>query len=123
MLRAFELYTEADNASHVLRDTIDLNGSTHIVAVHFKETSSHSLSPVIGCDKASKMARYAMASGLTLQAAALKLSLATKAESYNDVNPNNMMRPYVAIDRAMAAAAERQHWRRCEHASLRDGRA
>jgi quercetin dioxygenase-like cupin family protein len=42
MLRAFKLYTGADNASHVLEGTIDETDRTDVVAIHFKETPAHS---------------------------------------------------------------------------------
>ena len=42
MLRAFKLYTGADNASHVLEGTIDLTDRTDVTAIHFKETPAHS---------------------------------------------------------------------------------
>jgi fumarate hydratase class II len=53
------------------------------------------LSPVIGYDKASKIAHYAMDNDLTL-AAALKLGFVTEAEFNRIVNPAKMVRPYVA---------------------------
>ena len=37
MVRAFKLYTGADNASHVLEGTIDEKDRTDVVAIHFKE--------------------------------------------------------------------------------------
>jgi fumarate hydratase, class II len=54
------------------------------------------LSPVIGYDKASKIAHYAMDSDLTLKAAALKLGFVTEAEFDRVVDPAKMVRPYVA---------------------------
>jgi fumarate hydratase, class II len=54
------------------------------------------LSPVIGYDKASKIAHYAMDNDLTLKAAALKLGFVTEAEFDRVVNPKKMVRPYVA---------------------------
>jgi hypothetical protein len=42
MVRAFKLYTGADNASHVLEGTIDEKDRTNVVAIHFKETPAHS---------------------------------------------------------------------------------
>jgi fumarate hydratase class II len=54
------------------------------------------LSPVIGYDKASKIAHYAMDNDLTLKAAALKLGLVTEAEFDRVVDPNKMVKPYVA---------------------------
>jgi fumarate hydratase class II len=54
------------------------------------------LSPVIGYDKASKIAHYAMDNDLTLKAAALKLGFVTEAEFNQVVDPRKMVRPYVA---------------------------
>jgi len=54
------------------------------------------LSPVIGYDKASKIAHYAMDNDLTLKAAALKLGFVTEAEFDRVVNPRKMVKPYVA---------------------------
>ena len=54
------------------------------------------LSPVIGYDKASKIAHYAMDNDLTLKAAALKLGFVTEAEFDCVVDPKKMVRPYVA---------------------------
>jgi fumarate hydratase class II len=54
------------------------------------------LSPVIGYDKASKIAHYAMDSDLTLKVAALKLGFVTEDEFKRVVDPAKMVRPYVA---------------------------
>ena len=54
------------------------------------------LSPVIGYDKASKIAHYAMDNDLTLKAAALKLGFVTEAEFERVVDPRKMVKPYVA---------------------------
>jgi fumarate hydratase, class II len=54
------------------------------------------LSPVIGYDKASKIAHYAMDNDLTLKAAALKLGFVKEAEFNRVVDPKKMVRPYVA---------------------------
>jgi fumarate hydratase class II len=54
------------------------------------------LSPVIGYDKASKIAHYALDNDLTLKAAALKLGFVTEAEFDRVVDPTKMVRPYVA---------------------------
>ncbi|MBN8492187.1 MAG: class II fumarate hydratase [Burkholderiales bacterium] len=56
------------------------------------------LSPVIGYDKASKIAHYAMDNDLTLKAAALKLGYVTEAEFDRVVDPAKMVKPYVAAD-------------------------
>ena len=58
------------------------------------------LSPVIGYDKASKIAHYAMDNDLTLKAAALKLGFVTEAEFDRVVDPKKMVRPYVAASSA-----------------------
>ncbi len=58
------------------------------------------LSPVIGYDKASKIAHYAMDNDLTLKAAALKLGFVTEAEFDRVVDPKKMVRPYVASSAA-----------------------
>ena len=54
------------------------------------------LSPMIGYDKASKIAHYAMDNDLTLKAAALKLGFVTEDEFDRIVDPKKMVRPYVA---------------------------
>jgi fumarate hydratase class II len=63
------------------------------------------LSPVIGYDKASKIAHYAMDNDLTLKAAALKLGFVTEAEFDRVVDPKKMVSPYVAVAEAAASAA------------------
>ncbi|MBV8588581.1 MAG: class II fumarate hydratase, partial [Acetobacteraceae bacterium] len=54
------------------------------------------LSPVIGYDKASKIAHYAMDKDLTLKEAALQLRLVTEDEFDRVVDPAKMVHPYVA---------------------------
>lgn len=54
------------------------------------------LSPVIGYDKASEIARYALDNNLTLKQAALKLGYTTEGEFDRIVDPAKMVRPYVA---------------------------
>ncbi len=54
------------------------------------------LSPVIGYDKASKIAHYAMDNDLTLKDAALRLGFVTEAEFDRVVDPAKMVKPYVA---------------------------
>src|SRR5262249_19398578 len=61
------------------------------------------LSPVIGYDKASKIAHYAMDNDLTLKAAALKLGFVTEAEFERVVDPKKMVEPYVAAASGPAA--------------------
>jgi fumarate hydratase class II len=58
------------------------------------------LSPVIGYDKASKIAHYAMDNDLTLRDAALKLGFVSEAEFDRVVDPKKMVKPYVAADAA-----------------------
>jgi fumarate hydratase, class II len=54
------------------------------------------LAPVIGHDKASTIAHYAMEHELTLKTAALKLGFVTEAEFDRIVDPAKMVKPYVA---------------------------
>jgi fumarate hydratase class II len=54
------------------------------------------LVPVIGYDKASKIAHYAMEHDLTLKEAALKLGFVSEAEFDRIIDPAKMVRPYVA---------------------------
>jgi fumarate hydratase, class II len=54
------------------------------------------LAPVIGYDKASKIAHHAMDNDLTLKAAALDLGFVTEAEFDRVVDPKKMVVPYVA---------------------------
>src|SRR5271155_3337150 len=54
------------------------------------------LSPVIGYDKASKIAHWAMDKDLTLKEAALQLGFATEAEFDRLVDPAKMVHPYIA---------------------------
>jgi fumarate hydratase class II len=54
------------------------------------------LSPVIGYDKASKIAHYALDHDLTLKEAALKLKLVAEDEFDRVVVPSKMVRPYLA---------------------------
>jgi fumarate hydratase, class II len=54
------------------------------------------LAPVIGYDKASKIAHYAMDNDLTLKDAALKLRFVTEEEFDRVVDPSKMVKPYVA---------------------------
>jgi fumarate hydratase class II len=57
------------------------------------------LAPVIGYDKASKIAHFAMENDLTLKAAALQLGFVTEAEFDRVVDPAKMVKPYVATSR------------------------
>src|SRR5271154_3305020 len=54
------------------------------------------LSPVIGYDKSSQIAHYAMDNDLTLKQSALKLGFVTEDEFNRVVDPKKMVRPYVA---------------------------
>src|SRR5712672_3400535 len=67
------------------------------------------LAPVIGYDKASKIAHYAMDNDLTLKAAALELGFVTEQEFDRVVDPAKMVRPYVAkeIDLAKTSISAR----------------
>ncbi len=57
------------------------------------------LAPVIGYDKASKIAHYAMDNDLTLKTAALKLGFVNEEEFDHVVDPAKMVKPYVATDK------------------------
>jgi fumarate hydratase class II len=54
------------------------------------------LAPVIGYDKASQIAHYALDHELTLKQAALKLGFVTEQEFDRVVDPARMVHPYVA---------------------------
>jgi fumarate hydratase class II len=54
------------------------------------------LSPVIGYDKASKIAHYALDNDLSLKQAALQLAFVTEDEFDRVVDPAKMVKPYVA---------------------------
>ncbi|MBV8814293.1 MAG: class II fumarate hydratase [Verrucomicrobia bacterium] len=54
------------------------------------------LAPVIGYDKASKIAHFAIDNDLTLKAAALQLGYVTEEEFDRVVDPAKMVKPYVA---------------------------
>jgi fumarate hydratase, class II len=54
------------------------------------------LAPVIGYDKASRIAHHAMDQDLTLKAAALDLGFVTESEFNSIVDPLKMVKPYVA---------------------------
>jgi fumarate hydratase, class II len=57
------------------------------------------LAPVIGYDKASKIAHYAMDNDLTLKTAALQLGFVSEDEFDRVVDPTKMVKPYVATKR------------------------
>jgi fumarate hydratase, class II len=54
------------------------------------------LAPVIGYDKASKIAHFAIDNDLTLKEAALKLDFVTEHDFDRIVDPAKMVNPYVA---------------------------
>jgi fumarate hydratase class II len=56
------------------------------------------LSPVIGYDKASKVAHYALDNDLTLKEAALQLNAVSPTEFDRIVDPRKMTKPYVAAN-------------------------
>jgi fumarate hydratase class II len=56
------------------------------------------LAPVIGYDKASKIAHHAIDHDLTLREAALQLGFVSAEEFDRMVDPSKMVRPYVATD-------------------------
>jgi fumarate hydratase class II len=56
------------------------------------------LAPVIGYDKASKIAHHAMDHDLTLKVAALDLGFVTEEEFNRIVDPIKMVKPYVATE-------------------------
>jgi fumarate hydratase class II len=60
------------------------------------------LSPVIGYDKASKIAHYAMDNDLSLKQAALKLGFVGETEFDRIVDPRKMVKPDIATDAAGA---------------------
>jgi fumarate hydratase, class II len=63
------------------------------------------LSPVIGYDKASKIAHYAVDNDLTLKEAALKLAFVGEVEIDRIVDPKKMVKPYIATAPTKADAA------------------
>jgi fumarate hydratase class II len=54
------------------------------------------LSPIIGYDKSSQIAHYAMDNDLTLKAASLKLGFVTEEEFDRVVDPTQMVMPHIA---------------------------
>ena len=69
------------------------------------------LSPVIGYDKASKIAHHAMDNDLTLKEAALELGFVTEAEFDKVVDPKKMVRPYIAGDVPTSGVPRGSSWR------------
>ena len=58
------------------------------------------LAPLIGYDKAAKIARHAIDNDVTLKEAALTLGFVSEAEFDRVVDPKKMLKPYVATDGA-----------------------
>jgi fumarate hydratase class II len=56
------------------------------------------LAPVIGYDKSSKIAHYAMDNDLTLRVAALELGFVTEEQFDRVVDAAKMVKPYVAVN-------------------------
>ena len=77
------------------------------------------LSPVIGYDKASKIAHYAMDHDLSLKAAALQLGFVNEAEFDRVVDPAKMVRPYIAEPEGTSHGTDDPILRSREHAELR----
>lgn len=65
------------------------------------------LAPVIGYDKASKIAHYAADNDLTLKVAAVRFGFVTEAEFDRVVDPRKMVKPYVAADAITGGEAGR----------------
>jgi fumarate hydratase class II len=61
------------------------------------------LLPVVGYDKASKIAHYALDNDLTLKEAALKLGLVSEKQFDRVVGAANMVHPYVAKTASFSA--------------------
>ena len=76
------------------------------------------LSPVIGYDKASKIAHHAMDHDLTLKAAALQLGFVNEAEFDRVVDPAKMVYPYVAEPESTALGTDDPILRSREHAPV-----
>jgi fumarate hydratase class II len=70
------------------------------------------LSPVIGYDKSSKIAHYALDNDLTLKQAALKLGFVTEDEFDRIVDPVKMVHPYVATTIEKVTIPDKQYERK-----------
>jgi malate dehydrogenase (oxaloacetate-decarboxylating)(NADP+) len=81
-----------------------------------------SLSPVIGYDKASRIAHYALDNDLTLKQAALKLGFVTEAEFDRIVDPAKMVQPYVAKSEPGSIASIRHQHTNIESTIERDAK-
>jgi fumarate hydratase class II len=71
-------------------------GDKLTVTVERIDGAKTALSPVIGYDKASQIAHYALDNDLTLKQAALKLNYVSSAEFDRVVDPKAMTTSYVA---------------------------
>src|SRR5260370_36448501 len=69
------------------------------------------LAPVIGYDKASKIAHYALDNDLSLKQAALTLGFVTEEEFDRVVDPSKMVHPYVAELNELTSSASTQSQR------------
>jgi fumarate hydratase class II len=83
----FRKYLVEDTRPNLKKINEDLNRSLMLVTA---------LTPVIGYDKASKIAHHAMEHDLTLKQAALELKFVDEATFDRVVDPKKMVKPYVA---------------------------
>ncbi len=67
------------------------------------------LTPVIGYDKASQIAHYAMDNDLTLKDAAFKLGFVSEEEFDRIVDPAKMIKPYVATAKSKEGNQHGKH--------------
>jgi fumarate hydratase class II len=80
------------------------------------------LSPVIGYEKASRIAHYAINHDLTLKAAALQLGSVTEEEFDRVVDPAKMAKPFNQIGRHSQLSVDRQRPTRRERRISSSGR-
>jgi fumarate hydratase class II len=83
----FRKYLVEDTKPNLKKINEDVNRSLMLVTA---------LTPVIGYDKASKIAHHAMEHDLTLKQAALELKFVDEATFDRVVDPRKMVKPYVA---------------------------
>jgi fumarate hydratase class II len=83
----FRKYLVEDTKPNLKKINDDVNRSLMLVTA---------LTPVIGYDKASKIAHHAMEHDLTLRQAALELKFVDEATFDRVVDPKKMVKPYVA---------------------------
>ena len=83
----FRKYLVEDTRPNLKKINDDVNRSLMLVTA---------LTPVIGYDKASKIAHHAMEHDLTLKQAALELKFVDEATFDRVVDPKKMVKPYVA---------------------------